>query len=452
MLNVFLFIFLVIPLMGLTQHDEMSPNITMSATKFTPDTKKYAYIRLEVAPDLILEKNIEFYVVQAKTKKVVFSGPVDASIENPDFYEIDISEISQPGEYYLSIPNVGRSEVWTIQEEDLDLAVPPLEKADSQDWLDIKKYIAHPSKNAPSVSRNVLNTLRSPFAVALGYAAYPKAAATLLGYVDLDTVLRHIERLEKKGYIVREITIVATSSSFGGYKISYHGVIVTKASTRDNGNWCIHAFGNGMSIEDGLLGTVKEAPSDCNLLFVNGPSVGKSQGWPTRFQLGAGFEAGLQFLEEKVGAKKILMKGHSLGGGMMSEAILQHKFVEGVQYMSISDRTFSRLSDVVGALVSPVVAVVFRIAGADLDNIEASKKLSHLGIPHVIIQHVNGKKDTDGVIPDNVSLSNALHEEGTLENKIFLESSKITHNGALPDKSQEELTRILEDFFSQREK
>jgi hypothetical protein len=180
--------------------------------------------------------------------------------------------------------------------------------------------------------------------------------------------------------------------------------------------------------------------------------VGSSGGWPTRYQLGAGFEAGLQLLEREIGATQIVMHGLSLGGGMMAEAILNHDFTEGmnrdIRYLSISDRTFSRLSSIAAHVVGAFVKPLFFVSGTELDGLGAAKKLSELGIRQVIIQHNSLNADgSDWVIPDSKSLAYKLHAEKGLQNKVFLESPGIDHNGPLPFDIQASLSKEINSFF-----
>jgi hypothetical protein len=167
--------------------------------------------------------------------------------------------------------------------------------------------------------------------------------------------------------------------------------------------------------------------------------------------MGAGFEAGIRFLEREVKAVHIIMRGLSLGGGMMGEAVLNHDFTEGmkkdIRYLSITDRSFSRLSTIAEALVGQIVKPIFYITGTELDGVAAARKLSQLGIQQIIIQHTSeGGTGSDYVIPDSTSLAYELHKDPTLESKVFLESQFITHNGQLPGNIENSLKRKIQEF------
>ena len=212
----------------------------------------------------------------------------------------------------------------------------------------------------------------------------------------------------------------------------------------------ILALGNGMSAEDCLEYAYKETKNDLNVLVINGPSVGSSArgpffSQPTRYQLGAGFEAALQYLEEN-GAKKIIMKGLSLGGGMMAEGVLQHDFAagkeKGIKYLAISDRTFTRLSSTAASLIGMFVYPAFWLSGAELNGVAGGKKLSREKIQHIVINNPNG----DGVIKAQVALSRELKSE---DHKLIVENSKMFHNGCLPALAREQVVNKISEFTAQ---
>lgn len=196
-------------------------------------------------------------------------------------------------------------------------------------------------------------TARKVTATILGYFTYPSAAAFLVKYLPEDTRItkiipsflanqykqlvstarelvnqceqrgNEIHELEQEGFRVESISIRKSGTE-------YDALLITHPKTMDNSNWTLHALGNAMVMENQIYTLAKENYSNqCNTLLINGPSVNKSRGWPTRYQMGAAFEAGLQLLEKEIQAMHIVMRGFSLGGGMMAEAVLQHDFEEG---------------------------------------------------------------------------------------------------------------------------
>lgn len=284
---------------------------------------------------------------------------------------------------------------------------------------------------------------------AVGYFAYP--AARWSTFSGAKSEYRKIgqssmEALGDLEFTAKKVSIVKSG-------IQYDATVITHSSTADNGKWTVHALGNGMAMEQLISQLAQENfQYGSNTLLINGPSVGESGGWPTRYQLGAGFEGGLQFLEQEVEATHILMRGLSLGGGMMAEAILNHDFElglkRGTQYLSISDRTFSRLSDIAGQLFHPYVKPVLWAINMELDGVEAARKLSELNIRHIVVQHeMQHEGSHDGVIPDVTSLAHLLKQEEELNNKEFLESTSIFHNSPLPHSIQSQLDTELNQFF-----
>ena len=183
-----------------------------------------------------------------------------------------------------------------------------------------------------------------------------------------------VQALEKSDYIVKRVSLYKSGTKFDAYLISH-------PDTMSNGNWSVHALGNGMALEEVLTDVARDNFSDkCNTLLINGPSVGFSGGWPTRHQLGAGFEAGIQFLEKKIQAKKVIMKGLSLGGGMMGEAVLNHDFEagqsKGIHYLFVADRTFDTLSAIASAFVGRIAKLLFFLTGMELDGVAAANSVN----------------------------------------------------------------------------
>jgi hypothetical protein len=275
----------------------------------------------------------------------------------------------------------------------------------------------------------------------IGYAIYP--STYLFSKADCNQTARTvIPELEKQGF-----TVMRKSFTKGG--TTYDVWMISKPETIDNGKWSLHAFGNGMYMEQAMSEVgVYNGTLECNTLLINGPAVGHSGGVPTRYQYGAGFEAGLQFLEKKVNATHIIFKGLSLGNGMISEAVLQHDFTDGLKsnrkYLAVSDRSFSSLSELAGALVGSVVKPIFYLTGTELDGLGAAKKLSDLKIQQIVIQNSSDKEGTDGVIPNSAGMAAPLKNFPTV---TILESDQVLHIGELPWKIGRDLGASLQTFL-----
>lgn len=262
--------------------------------------------------------------------------------------------------------------------------------------------------------------IRKIVSTIIGYIVYP--ATTFPKKLLITDEEKAIDLLKSKDFITQKITLYKSG-------VAYDATLIGHKDTIANGKWFIHAFGNGMAMEQVTsIIPIENHNNGANTLLINGAAVGRSQGFPTRYQKSAGFEAGLQFLEKEVKATHIVFRGLSLGGGMMSEAVVSHKFdLNKIKYLSISDRTFSRLSDVAATFVGSFVIPLFYLTGTQLDSVSGAEKLKQLKIEHIIIQHTsNQNQGTDGVIRDSVSLAPALDKAPT---RTFLLSSWIDHNG-----------------------
>jgi hypothetical protein len=154
-------------------------------------------------------------------------------------------------------------------------------------------------------------------------------------------------------------------------------------------------------------------------------------------------------LEKEVKATHIILKGLSLGGGMMSEAVLQHDFTEGLQdgrkYLAVSDRSFSSLSEAAGALTIRAVKPIFYLTGTELDGLGAARKLDELAIKQIVIQNEGSPNETDKVIPNSAGMAAPLKNDS--KHKIFILSPEIAHNGDLPWQQTKELNDQLIEFL-----
>jgi hypothetical protein len=119
-----------------------------------------------------------------------------------------------------------------------------------------------------------------------------------------------------------------------------------------------------------------------------------------------------------------------------------------IRYLTISDRSFSRLSLLAEALVCQIVKPIFYLTGTELDGVSAAQKLSKLGIRQIVIQHTSEDGiQSDGLIPDHVSLAYELRKDATLKNKIFLESESMSHCGLLPANIENSLKNQIQEFI-----
>lgn len=109
--------------------------------------------------------------------------------------------------------------------------------------------------------------------------------------------------LNRDGFTTKKISLIKSSTV-------YDAIIMGKKETLSNGRWVVHAFGSNTAMERYIESIPPQNMKkyEANTLFINAPAVGRSKGYPTRYQMGGGFEAGLQFLEQKVKASHIVPK------------------------------------------------------------------------------------------------------------------------------------------------
>lgn len=222
-------------------------------------------------------------------------------------------------------------------------------------------------------------------------------------------------------------------------------MVLGKKEGIENGKWIVQATGNCQPIEYVVGCAELYSRIGFNALFINDPSVGRSGGHAIPQSLGEAQETGIRFLETALKAKQIAIAGFSLGGAMVGQAILQHRFRKDVDYLVIRQVTFDRTSNIAKKIMPIFKSVAKHLVlwtGLEMDSIEASKKLQRLGIREVIIQaskkaidrtSVPNKEDfeTDGVIPARGSLGYRLVKEGVTYNKIFRCLEKVGHNNVM---------------------
>lgn len=228
--------------------------------------------------------------------------------------------------------------------------------------------------------------------------------------------------------------------------VHYDGLLIRAQS--DQNEWVLFALGNAMTIE-GTLADADDMPFlDKNCLLVNGPGVGRSGGCATPETMGDAQEVGLCFLESAAKAKKITLAGFSLGGAAIGQAILQHQqFQSDVSYDVVRYMTFDRVSHICGKVTNGartqrpwlehLVQWLVIWSGCEMDCVEASKKLQHLKIPESIYQATKEKTEgsvpnieefvSDGLIPAEASLGQALVKGQIIDNKKFFGMGRISH-------------------------
>lgn len=299
-------------------------------------------------------------------------------------------------------------------------------------------------------------TARKILSIIIGKIAYPATSiSSILGIPAVGTKSAPLQRELNFARNARDTTTLVEDGRKAYLQVqrlelsksgtSYRAYAVTNPNAPE-GRWRLVAMGNMMTIGNKGISYVGGCVSNkTNLLLVDGPCVGDSRGSPTRYQMGAAFEAGLQWIEQKIGEmnlqedeKSIEIRGISLGGGMASEAISNHDFQpgldQGIQYSVKTYGSFSTLSEAAVQIVSlgdgvgsfsdtyeepgilkktlsvfvrVIVKSLFFISGQELDSVSATKKLIKLGIPHTIYENPCG----DEVIGKWAGLGTYFKEE-----------------------------------------
>jgi len=309
------------------------------------------------------------------------------------------------------------------------------------------------------VTLALILSIRKVLAVTLNCIVYFAVPKSLMNQQAIDKYRQYqFQQLTSENFECRRIALNKSG-------INYDAFVLEHETTKNNGQWIIIAGGNCW-IGESAIGSCAEKYKELgfNILFVNGPGVGRSSGWPTSYSIGAGQEAGLQFLEEVIGAKKILLYGSSLGGGAQAEAIQGHDFKEGVDYMVWGDRTFDTLSNAASGMVTSLAKPLFFLLGIELDTLAGAKKLQKLCIPHIVIQnslsvintgalHLDNpinESGTDGVIPNAASLFVGLQKAGIQDSQRVkcYGGQFIDHNGDLPKKVMDLVEADIQAFLA----
>jgi hypothetical protein len=227
---------------------------------------------------------------------------------------------------------------------------------------------------------------------------------------------RACKQAENERFIEREILLEKDG-------IQYRGVMLGTKDTIANGKWCSYAIGNAAYAEETVLANEGEPflQQGYNLLVMNGPAVGGSQGAATPETLGDVQDLAMTFLESAVKAKKIALAGYSLGGASLGKGILKHRFQPNVQYWAVRMMTFDRLSHLAEKTAGSWAKKLIFWLDLEMDSVEASKKLQELGVPEMIIE---GGEDE---IMEGVRLCDALAREQLLENKFPFMINNAAH-------------------------
>lgn len=314
---------------------------------------------------------------------------------------------------------------------------PPMvlaQSSPSKDFPDAIVEFSTPWYHVQKGAKNLFFPLSAIEYVAQRYLmSYVYPAQTVRGKATLNQESKIKAALEKAKQLqandphfrVQEITLRKNGLKLNGW-------VIYDPDLRENQNWVLQAVGNSKAVEEFIpLIEKKYIDAGFNTLLVNNPGVSKSEGIATPKSIGETQAFALSYLE-KLGAKKIALAGHSLGGAAIGQAILLHSFKPDLQYLVVQQMTFGRLSHVAGRMYpffQYLTAPLFWLINLEMDTVAASEKLDALNIP----EHILNKREGDifahdKVIPGEATLAHLLHKTKLAKKKVMDYFVPFDHN------------------------
>lgn len=321
----------------------------------------------------------------------------------------------------------------------------------------VRKFVKLPKICILGHYITILLTARKILEVIAGFLSYKATHISQSLVKELGETA--YKTLEEKGFIVKKVPLLLSGAS-------YEGTVVVAKEFFNSSVCTVHARGINKCVE---MEMVKLAEKDHSFgsysIFVNGPSVGFSSGLPTSNQIPAPIQAAIQYAENELKAKSIIVLGHSFGGGFGIIGLARHLILmqnkghialekseenNKIRYLAISHCTFSDFISIAALTRSRILKPVFTLIGYQLDNVEASRIISEANVPHIVIQ---GKNGSDSIIPDAVSLATVLKQKEITTNKFFITSEEITHTASvpLPDNEQTQVDTFIRKFINKED-
>lgn len=246
-----------------------------------------------------------------------------------------------------------------------------------------------------------------------------------------------VEDLDKEGFKIKRFSI-----EVDGYTID--AVMLGRNLASDR--WMLMSGGNGEFyealkhefIQDNL--TLFLDTLDTNAILFNYAGVGASSGLPNRNIMVKAYEAFLKILEDDIKAKTIFGYGHSIGGGVQADALLDHEFKDGVRYLFMKSRTFTDFADTAADVLFHPIDYVIRFVQWNFETLKSSASLK---CPELIFQTTDShfyediSKHITSIIPDplispTVALAQGLLSQTTnWKNKFFM-GIREGHNDGIP--------------------
>lgn len=228
---------------------------------------------------------------------------------------------------------------------------------------------------------------RATHALVGKFAILPSATPPILGFpLDVHRAVR--ARFDTSKFKMKRVSIVVRG-------LTIDALIVGTPETLKKDRWTLFAFGNGelfellLSFDRSLLPLIDNLKT--NAVLFNYPGVGDSQGFPNRKLMAKVERALLQFLEDSengVGAKEIIMWGHSIGGAAQAEAIEGYPFKQGIKHLFVKSRSFTTLRETVLYLTgSNALGFLVSFTGWNVSSVKSSTQLQK---PELLLQTVKG--------------------------------------------------------------
>lgn len=197
-------------------------------------------------------------------------------------------------------------------------------------------------------------------------------------------------------------------------------------------HWVLHALdGNqfpGAPLNDYTLDyyTMMGFKRLFNHVIIAGPSVGHSSGWPNAENIGAGYSAAMELLEN-IGATHILMEARGLfGGATLAKAVESHDFkVHDIRYLTISIGCASSVGEAAKhGKLGRVAESIIKWTGMDIGSDKMNEKLFENDIKHLVIGHDDPLSPVDGFVHDKASLWSNLKKKNFSNVEIIFDSRK----------------------------
>lgn len=205
-------------------------------------------------------------------------------------------------------------------------------------------------------------------------ACLPASVMTTLSpQADRDRVRDNAcERLGNSGCTVTRLSVRSPAN------VMLDTVVVKQKNPTER--WLMYSGGNAEFLESSLYEmAILGKTMDANVILFNPRGVGNSSGYVSHISdlvNDAACVAQHSIREFHIDPRKLLLLGHSIGGGVVSELAAKHLRSSPV----VIDRSFSKLSDaaaIFSLFPSGLTKVIFPLLVGDLDSIRAWNCIEH---------------------------------------------------------------------------